>query len=449
MRHKDGVTCSTSSRIWLLLVLVLLHLTVVTTSLFCDAWKPSNVNIVLRGGSGDREINQTCDDTAPYEEIVKMVEEMKSRVPDDMEVLSDTGAPVKMTNDPRTKQALREELYSFQVSAEGVPTVEEDEESDEEEDEYGPIMLLKKFWRSKEVQHLSRFTDGHLLPDFELEQAAHLCTNTGEIPSLSRMPSFFRTQEWPASCSADKIRGLPDVQPAAPRSELQRVASKFFTTRDFQTRFVTLLEFVAFDPLHAGLCKVAHFLSIFLPMATTARVIAVLQSTDHYISGYWRSANDVTGARQQTEVGVKGWWNGGDLDRINDAMPKDNKIYSLEGDVENFLRAAIEEDQALINHLQSKEINLRDIVKAWFETIFFDILPWQGRHRFLDGFLRQTADGGRAFLVKFGLSLLHHKRRLLMEAAEQSQLRQLLTDKVPCKEIEGVLDLCMASQQAT
>ena len=82
------------------------------------------------------------------------------------------------------QQALREELYSFQVSAEGVPTVEEDEgvempplkflclisvvESDEEEDEYGPIMLLKKFWQSKEVQHLSLFTDGHLLPDFEV-----------------------------------------------------------------------------------------------------------------------------------------------------------------------------------------------------------------------------------------------------------------------------------------
>ena len=87
----------------MLLFIVLLHLNVVTTSLFCDAWKPFYVNIVLRGGSGDREINQTCDDTAPYEEIVKIVEEMKSRVPDDKEVLSDTGAPVKMTNDPRTK----------------------------------------------------------------------------------------------------------------------------------------------------------------------------------------------------------------------------------------------------------------------------------------------------------------------------------------------------------
>ncbi|EKX51018.1 hypothetical protein GUITHDRAFT_103605 [Guillardia theta CCMP2712] len=378
MRHKDGVTCSTSSRIWLLLVLVLLHLTVVTTSLFCDAWKPSNVNIVLRGGSGDREINQTCDDTAPYEEIVKMVEEMKSRVPDDMEVLSDTGAPVKMTNDPRTKQALREELYSFQVSAEGVPTVEEDEESDEEEDEYGPIMLLKKFWRSKEVQHLSRFTDGHLLPDFEVR-------SRGVVTSLHqyrRNPKPFKDalvfqdagMAGQLQCRQDPRHA--DVQPAAPRSELQRVASKFFTTRDFQTRFVTLLEFVAFDPLHAGLCKVAHFLSIFLPMATTARVIAVLQSTDHYISGYWRSANDVTGARQQTEVGVKGWWNASkEMWKTFSGKAPESQKQSMT----SVRRAAIEEDQALINHLQSKEINLRDIVKAWFETIFFDILPWQGR----------------------------------------------------------------------
>uniref|UniRef100_A0A7S0ECV7 Uncharacterized protein n=1 Tax=Hanusia phi TaxID=3032 RepID=A0A7S0ECV7_9CRYP len=307
-------------------------------SRFCDAPMASRFKIILRGGSDVRETNQSLDtDTPPYEEIVRMVEEMKSRVPGDEEVLSAKGCPVKMTNDPETTQSLRQELSSFQVSAEGVPRAEDEEGSEQEDDEYGPIMLLKKFWRSNEIHHLSQFTEGFLLPDFNTKQVAHLPYDADEIRNLSRSPSFLKTQEWPALCFADKIRGLPDVRPAAPRSQLHEAASKLFASRDLQIRFVMLLEFVAFDPLHVGLCKVAHFLSIYLPMATTARVIAALQSTDHYISGYWKSGNKVAGERRQAEVGVTGWWNGGDLDEINEAIPREKRNYSLEGDVENFL----------------------------------------------------------------------------------------------------------------
>eukprot|EP00960_Hanusia_phi_P075157 768381-Hanusia_phi.AAC.4 len=87
----------------LLLLLAVCKPDVVTMSRFCDAPMASRFKIILRGGSDVRETNQSLDtDTPPYEEIVRMVEEMKSRVPGDEEVLSAKGCPVKMTNDPET-----------------------------------------------------------------------------------------------------------------------------------------------------------------------------------------------------------------------------------------------------------------------------------------------------------------------------------------------------------
>jgi len=140
-------------------------------------------------------------------------------------------------------------------------------------------------------------------------------------------------------------------------------------------------------------------------------------------------------------------------------------------------RLVREEENFLLNHLQSKDVDLREIATGWFESIFFDILPWQSRsafllethrsslssrprplrqplpppenrrHGFLNGFLNRNPDGGRAFLLKFGLSVLRHRRNDLMETAESEKLQQQLTGKMEGEQVEEVLNRCLTSQR--
>mmetsp|Transcript_9222 Transcript_9222/g.14562 ORF Transcript_9222/g.14562 Transcript_9222/m.14562 type:complete len:212 (-) Transcript_9222:961-1596(-) len=211
-----------------------------------------------------------------------MCAQLRSRIPTDEQVAADPGKGTSTKSDPQVEQNLRDALRSFQIDVEGMD--EKDKKpSPEEEDEYGPILLLREFWEGGEAEALRlpdscirapRITEGLGGQGFH---AAAINANSEILENADNFPSL---------CGADEVQGFPENSPPEPKKIAELVATCFHTPR-FRQRLSTMLELVADgEDIHPGFVRVAFTLSLVLPLASAARVLSVMHSRDHYLQGY-------------------------------------------------------------------------------------------------------------------------------------------------------------------
>ena len=255
----------------------------------------------IRGGRSNSPEKDVFDgDEAYYQEVLRIAEEMRLRVPSDEEVKRSEGFPVALDN-KAAEAELRSSLDSFNVNAFGIVK----DNAEETEDELGPLILLKSFWES-EIQPHSQpralSANDNLLKD---PLKAFRGADWNAVASQANAAALEAASRWPAKCGADRVRALPSVRglPGGASGALEAAASGWFRTDRFRALLTRLLELVVdggvAGAVHPGQLQVAAFLYLLLPMTTTARIFAVLQGSDRYLLGYWSvpDADEAPGAR--------------------------------------------------------------------------------------------------------------------------------------------------------
>ena len=269
----------------------------------------------IRGGRSNSPEKDVFDgDEAYYQEVLRIAEEMRLRVPSDEEVKRSEGFPVALDN-KAAEAELRSSLDSFNVNAFGIVK----DNAEETEDELGPLILLKSFWES-EIQPHSQpralSANDNLLKD---PLKAFRGADWNAVASQANAAALEAASRWPAKCGADRVRALPSVRglPGGASGALEAAASGWFRTDRFRALLTRLLELVVdggvAGAVHPGQLQVAAFLYLLLPMTTTARIFAVLQGSDRYLLGYWSDpdADEAPGARPagaaKPESDAAGW----------------------------------------------------------------------------------------------------------------------------------------------
>ena len=342
--------------------------------------KPGSASaLALRGGearSGSTGAGGGDVASAPEPDLAdirRAVEDMQRRIPTDEELAAHCRVPVPLDADPQAESALRQILQSFQVTAEGNDHARRGQVEDggtqggegcgEEEDEYGPIALHAAVWQDispepRVSEVLASVLPSHLLPTSSL---------------LAETPPFWRRElaatgalataaTWPENCGAHLVRGIPEVDHPPPMPVLNAAAAAHFDSPYYRQRMLQLLELVATDPLEPGLCEVAAFVSLVLPVSTTARLFAALNANRNYFLGFWSAGAD----------------------------------RRLQAHVRAFVCVASRCDAAVAAHVESLGGGLEEAVQAWFGSLCIGLFPPSERVAHLDRLFQGGCGGALA-----------------------------------------------------
>jgi hypothetical protein len=346
------------SGIWLLIVTVAgnLSFTMKQTNLIAQArtrFKQQSsfgFGIQLRGGGGPSD-----RDDLSFDQVLRLAEDMRKRIPSDEEVRNCSEIPIALDN-AKAEADLRYNLDSFNVHAFGVSDLQGTGSGKEEEDELGPLILLRSFWETEvyPCQQLSCFSgNGNDILRNPLNSSMEY-SSWNKFAYELNSKALDAAASWPGICGADRVRSLPSVRGLGEHSDgLSVAASCCFRTNKFRSLMMKLLEFVVdggiAGAVHPGLIQIALFLYLLLPMTTTARIISVLQRSDKYLLGYWSE----------------------DAGAIHPAK--------LRADAVEWGKLVETTTPRIAQKLASCAISLESTAQDWFSSLFFNILKFSTR----------------------------------------------------------------------